>query len=249
MAFEQAQFSPMARWGEHDRHRRTLHAFLLVSVAAHAAVIVGLPDFLPQFVATGPSVLEVTILAPRPMPAPPAQPEPAAQARPTEESRAREPRPSPAQKPAREVARPGGGAPAQPAPAQAQDAEVVGSFSVGSSRGIAPLATVPDAAAEAVAQQVMPPIFDAAYLNNPEPPYPPAAVRAGQQGTVMLRVMVKRDGLPTRVEIEKSSGSRALDTAAQDAVWSWRFVPARQGTDPIESWVMVPVVFRLKEAR
>jgi protein TonB len=29
-------------------------------------------------------------------------------------------------------------------------------------------------------------------------------------------------------------------------VWGWRFVPARHGTDPVESWVLVPVVFRLE---
>ena len=232
----------------HDQHQRTLHAFLLVSVLAHAAVIVGLPDFLPQFAPPAERVLEVTILAPQPMPAPAPTPEPE-QARPVEEPRAVQPRPEPVKQPVQETAKPAAGVPAPTAAPQSQDAEVVGSFSIGSSRGIAPLATVPDPAAEAAAQQVTPPIFDAAYLKNPEPPYPPAAVRAGQQGTVMLRVMVKRDGLPSKVEIEKSSGHRLLDAAAQDQVWSWRFVPARHGTDPVESWVMVPVVFRLKEAR
>jgi protein TonB len=246
MAPEQAEFSGMAPLTGHDRHQRALHVFLLASVAAHAAVIIGLPDFLPEFAPPGSSVLEVTILAPQPVPAPAAQPEPA-QARPPEEHRAVQPRPQPEKNAVPEMAKPPGGAPAPGAASQAQDAEVVGSFSVGSPRGIAPLATVPDPAAEAATQQVSPPVFDAAYLNNPPPPYPPAAVRAGQQGTVMLRVMVKRDGLPSRVEIDKSSGSRALDTAAQDAVWSWRFEPARHGTDPIESWVMVPVVFRLKD--
>ena len=91
-----------------------------------------------------------------------------------------------------------------------------------------------------------PPSFDAVYLSNPAPVYPPAARRAGEQGTVMLRVLVKRDGLPSRVEIEKSSGSLLLDTAARNAVWGWRFAPARQGADSIESWVLVPVVFRLE---
>ena len=29
-------------------------------------------------------------------------------------------------------------------------------------------------------------------------------------------------------------------------VKSWRFVPARQGTQPVEAWVLVPVVFKLE---
>jgi protein TonB len=90
------------------------------------------------------------------------------------------------------------------------------------------------------------PGFSAAYLRNPAPRYPVAARRAGEQGTVTLRVLVMRDGQPARVDVEKSSGSAHLDAAALEAVKVWRFVPARQGTDAIESWVLVPIVFRLE---
>jgi protein TonB len=89
--------------------------------------------------------------------------------------------------------------------------------------------------------------FSASYLQNPAPRYPLAARRAGEQGTVTLKVLVSIEGLPRRVEIEKTSGSSRLDTAARDAVGRWRFNPARRGNAPIESWVLVPVVFRLEE--
>jgi len=89
--------------------------------------------------------------------------------------------------------------------------------------------------------------FSASYLQNPAPRYPLAARRAGEQGTVTLKVLVSIKGLPRRVEIEKTSGSSRLDTAARDAVGRWRFNPARRGNAPIESWVLVPVVFRLEE--
>jgi protein TonB len=115
---------------------------------------------------------------------------------------------------------------------------------VAPSRESTPTAAAPNPAVEA--PPVTPPSFDAAYLSNPAPRYPQAARRAGQQGTVTLRVLVLRNGLPSRVEVEKSSGSRLLDTAAHDAVWGWRFVPARNGSHPVESWVLVPVVFRLE---
>ena len=92
----------------------------------------------------------------------------------------------------------------------------------------------------------MPPSFNAAYLSNLAPPYPVAARRAGEQGTVTLRVRVTREGLASRVAVEKSSGSPHLDAAALEAVKAWRFAPARQGADAVESWMLVPIVFRLE---
>ena len=89
------------------------------------------------------------------------------------------------------------------------------------------------------------PSINAAYLRNPAPRYPDAARRSGDQGTVTLRVQVARDGVATRVAVEKSSGSPHLDAAALEAVKAWRFSPARRGGDTIESWMLVPIVFRL----
>ncbi|MDH5344064.1 MAG: energy transducer TonB, partial [Betaproteobacteria bacterium] len=91
-----------------------------------------------------------------------------------------------------------------------------------------------------------PPVFNAAYLRNPPPRYPPAARRLGSEGTVMLRVLVSAEGLPVRVELEQTSGSSPLDRAALDAVRGWRFAPARRGEQNIEDWVRVPIVFRLE---
>lgn len=90
-----------------------------------------------------------------------------------------------------------------------------------------------------------PPLFNAAYLRNPAPAYPAPARRSGDQGTVMLKVLVSPEGAPVRVELDQSSGSRLLDGAALDAVKGWRFVPARRGERSIEDWVRVPIVFRL----
>lgn len=231
----------IARAGSFWRSR--LSAFLLASLLAHVAIIIGLPDFLPRFDPPGASALEVTILAPQPVPAPVTAPEPL-QARPRDEPIARAPRPQPEKRPVQAAGQPAGGGPAA---AQVQDSEMGDSSPAAPSPGTAQLAQGPDPAAGA-APPVTPPSFDAAYLSNPAPPYPQAARRAGQQGTVTLRVLVLRTGLPSRVELEKSSGSRLLDVAAQDAVRGWRFVPARRGTDPVESWVLVPVVFRLEGA-
>jgi protein TonB len=91
----------------------------------------------------------------------------------------------------------------------------------------------------------LPPRFDAAYLDNPPPAYPPAARRAREQGRVLLRVLVSADGRAITVEVAQGSGSALLDEAAVDAVRRWRFVPARRGDVAVQAHVQVPIVFSL----
>jgi protein TonB len=90
------------------------------------------------------------------------------------------------------------------------------------------------------------PRFDAAYLQNPAPAYPALSRRTGEQGKVLLRVVVRPDGAPETVELRQSSGAARLDEAALEAVRKWRFVPARRGDMPVTAAVIVPVVFTLQ---
>jgi len=90
------------------------------------------------------------------------------------------------------------------------------------------------------------PRFDAAYLQNPPPVYPALARRLGEQGRVFLRVLVTATGTAERVELKASSGAHRLDRAALEAVQRWRFVPARQGDQPVSAWVVVPISFTLE---
>ncbi len=92
-----------------------------------------------------------------------------------------------------------------------------------------------------------PPMFGAAYLNNPRPVYPPAARKMGMEGTVMLKVLVGRKGNVLEMEVAQSSNYELLDRAASEAVKSWRFVPARRGDSAVDEWVQVPVAFHLKK--
>ena len=92
---------------------------------------------------------------------------------------------------------------------------------------------------------ITPPNFNAAYLSNPVSAYPLVSQRLGEQGRVLLRVVVEANGLPSRVEVEKTSGYPRLDNAGIETVKRWKFVPARQGDQPIAGIVMVPVVFKL----
>ena len=87
--------------------------------------------------------------------------------------------------------------------------------------------------------------FDAAYLRNTPPAYPQASRRRGEHGQVVLRVRVTREGRADQIEIADSSGHPRLDRAAREAVAGWRFEPAYEGGMAVDSWVRVPVDFRL----
>ncbi len=93
---------------------------------------------------------------------------------------------------------------------------------------------------------IVAPRYDAHYLDNAPPSYPPLARQLREQGVVMLNVRVSTSGAPEVVEIHVSSGSTRLDEAARLTVAQWRFVPARQGTAPVAAWVVVPVRFTLR---
>lgn len=94
-------------------------------------------------------------------------------------------------------------------------------------------------------EPVIEPKFGAAYLKNPPPDYPTLSRRVGEQGRVLLRVLVSEQGTPQSVELESGSGYSRLDQAALDAVKKWRFVPARKGSQAISAYVLVPLKFSL----
>jgi protein TonB len=87
------------------------------------------------------------------------------------------------------------------------------------------------------------------YAHNPKPPYPERAQREGWEGTVLLRVLVNQEGKAESVEVSRSSGFETLDRAAANTVKDWRFHPARHGEKAVESWVRVPIVFKLDRDR
>jgi protein TonB len=109
----------------------------------------------------------------------------------------------------------------------------------------APPSPPPAAAPAPTPVPVVAPRFDAAYLSNPAPAYPSIARRMGEQGRVILRVVVTADGRAERVEVRTSSGSERLDRAALEAVTRWRFVPARRGEEAVSASVLVPINFSL----
>jgi protein TonB len=110
-----------------------------------------------------------------------------------------------------------------------------------------PVSTEPASRDQTARERAAPMMADrvARPLSQPAPEYPGAAVRAGDEGTVMLEVAVGADGTPTDVSIARRSGSRELDRAALQAVRGWTFEPAIRNGQAVASTVQVPVDFRL----
>lgn len=108
-------------------------------------------------------------------------------------------------------------------------------------------APVPTAPAVPVAAAPSVPRFDADYLNNPAPAYPPLSRRLHEEGKVVLRVFVEPSGAVGTVELRTSSDFERLDKSAISAVSRWKFVPAKQGNEAVGAWVLVPIVFSLKD--
>ena len=108
------------------------------------------------------------------------------------------------------------------------------------------VAAPPAPPAPKAAETVVLPSSNAAYLQNPAPSYPAISKRMGEQGKVMLRVLIGTDGLPQKVEVQKSSGFDRLDRQAQDTVRRWRFVPGKRNGVAEAMWYQVPINFVLE---
>ena len=88
--------------------------------------------------------------------------------------------------------------------------------------------------------------ISASYAASNRPPVQPArSLRNGEQGKVILRVMVQADGSAGEVQVRTSSGFPLLDEAARSAVQTWRFNPATSDGKPIAEWYLVPIIFKL----
>lgn len=78
----------------------------------------------------------------------------------------------------------------------------------------------------------------------PSPQYPAAALRRGDQGTVVVRVEVDATGYPSAVTLIGRSGSRELDRAAMETVRRWRFRPAQQNGQATTGSIDIPFDFK-----
>jgi protein TonB len=214
----------------------------IVVLAGHALVLWGLLSGMHSRVAevVEPMVLQVRLVAPptpRQAPAPsPAAPSPAN----PQPQLSAPPMPTPVLPNVRSEPVLPLAADAPPAPAQPVAAAPSGQAAPATSVATAP-APPPD-----VAPKIELPSTDAAYGQNPPPVYPAASKRQGEQGRVLVRVLIGADGRAQRAEIKQSSGFERLDQAALQTVQSWRYLPGRRGGVAEAMWFVVPINFVLE---
>jgi protein TonB len=78
-----------------------------------------------------------------------------------------------------------------------------------------------------------------------EPFYPPAEIRQGHEGTVVLSLHILADGRVGEVKLHSSSGYPKLDESAMREAKRWRFIPGTSDGSPLAMWKQVPITFRL----
>ncbi len=205
----------------HANSRLSGRAIALV-VGLHLVVLWGLARYAPSVLPEPLQVLTVSILPPTPE----VKPEP----------RVTPPHPKPVESRPRPVQQPQQIASPQESPAPSPVAVPP-----------APTFSSPTAPT-AVSAPLTQPRFDAEYLDNPKPPYPSLSRRLNEQGRVVLRVHVLAGGSVDDVQLQTSSGFARLDHSALDTVRRWKFAPARRGSEAVAAWVLVPIVFTLKES-
>lgn len=83
------------------------------------------------------------------------------------------------------------------------------------------------------------------YIQPPQPVYPSQSRRMGEQGKVVLRVLVNEKGRPDQVLVQHSSGSSRLDEAGRQAALRALFKPHVEDGRPVAVFVIVPLNFQL----
>ena len=217
-------------------------ATVLLHAGLVAAVIGGLDSDSRQ--EKTPETLAVQLLSPAPEPAPvapPVPPQPAALPPPPKKERA-EPKPRAAPKPVPQSK--------APAPSHVPETSPDSKPSPAAAPPTPP-SPGPTAQATAASPAPAPPVrtsaSEASYAStNRTPPYPRLALSNGDEGTVILRVLVTTEGTAGTVEIKSSSGHPLLDESARKTVLTWRFKPATVDGKPVAEWYQVPIPFKLQ---
>ncbi len=78
-----------------------------------------------------------------------------------------------------------------------------------------------------------------------KPDYPAKAAREGVTGTVTLALLVDANGGVSSSRVQRSSGSRELDRAAQAALSLCKFKPAMEGGSATSGWAQIAYVWTL----
>ena len=86
-------------------------------------------------------------------------------------------------------------------------------------------------------------------FKNLSPEYPKESKVLGEQGKVVLKILIDIEGYVKSVELSSSSGYKKLDESAIQTATKWRFLPGQRGDVPEEMWMLVPINFELKSEK
>jgi protein TonB len=107
-----------------------------------------------------------------------------------------------------------------------------------------PLAPPPPPVPVAEGVRIMPKI-DAKRSQEPE--YPPTSRRLGEQGSLVLQVLVDTDGRVLDTKLVQGSGFERLDQAALDGVKTdYRFLPGTLDGKPQQMWYTFKFTWKLR---
>jgi periplasmic protein TonB len=90
-------------------------------------------------------------------------------------------------------------------------------------------------------------LYDQRYVNALQPPYPPGEIRAGNEGRVVLRVLIGTDGRVKQVERVSATSDAFFAAAERQALTKWRFKPATRDGVPIEQWKQMSLRFTITD--
>lgn len=82
-------------------------------------------------------------------------------------------------------------------------------------------------------------IVDAGSLSlvsDVEAPYPPKMLRQGKTGTVVVQLVVEKDGSVSSVDIIGGSGQPEFEQAVMRVAYQWTFVPATRNGRPVRAY-------------
>lgn len=78
------------------------------------------------------------------------------------------------------------------------------------------------------------------------PKYPRISLKMDEQGSVVVRVKLDKDGNIAEASVKSSSGYKRLDDAAISAVQTWKCHPAMRDNTPVEAYALQPFEFKLE---
>ncbi len=82
-------------------------------------------------------------------------------------------------------------------------------------------------------------------IRKVEPEFPSEALKMGISGRVVLRFLVKTDGMVAKAFVIEADPRGFFEQSAMEAIDKWRFKPGRYRGNAVDTWVELPIHYRL----